>query len=572
MRNKIELQHISVSNFFSIGNTPISINFLHGVTLIYGKNLDAVSTKDVSNGAGKTTIVNAVYQCLYNRNLKDAKGKITSVSNKYTNKGYHIELTLSIGESTYTIINSREKKLFAVYKDGVAISPKGVNATLKFIEDLIGFDFNSFSGLTFLNQESLGNIIDLTNENNIVNRFFELDRVLEIQKTSRLNRKDIASELQALSVKQTSLETNLNKLKQLDNLKARPLSDLLVEKEKLLNALEKLEDGQEVKLLNTLRTDVNNLSVEISGLQREVTQLVTKRNSLIKTSTKLTETTICPLCNTELAEETHNHTLESVKAQIATIDTHLTTVRRSLSRKDVKLQGAKDALSVLDKEFKENRSKLTEELTKVNLEINTSKTLASAGETFGNKQDIENELSAITRQLEELNKEDAILLTLDKLIKKGEVLEVYLQQYTRLLMANLAKYSTYLSLPLHILPSIEKGNITFSIRDKSETKSFSQLSSGERTRVSLLILMATLKSLEQLSGININLLTLDELLGVLDDDGISLVKQLIKAEKADKSVYIINHHDEIDKGFADRELHLCKQDNITTICEEDTNG
>ena len=173
---------IDVENYFSMDKA--SLRFVPGIYLIEGENRDLPDFEQlinvgasVSNGSGKTTLFSAPYQCLFNKNSKDSKAAISSVGNIYTDKPYNITLNLTKNDKNYEIHNDRNHNKIFIKEDGEDKTPKGVANQLTAIKNIIGFDFATFSSLTFLNQQSLANIIDLTNKDNVVYQFFDIEKL-----------------------------------------------------------------------------------------------------------------------------------------------------------------------------------------------------------------------------------------------------------------------------------------------------------------------------------------------------------------------------------------------------------
>jgi energy-coupling factor transporter ATP-binding protein EcfA2 len=61
------------------------------------------------------------------------------------------------------------------------------------------------------------------------------------------------------------------------------------------------------------------------------------------------------------------------------------------------------------------------------------------------------------------------------------------------------------------------------------------------------------------------MLVLDELLSSLDKNGVEFLKTIINLLRDEKSIFIITHHDEIEREFADKEIYVTKEKNITTM-------
>ena len=80
-----------------------------------------------------------------------------------------------------------------------------------------------------------------------------------------------------------------------------------------------------------------------------------------------------------------------------------------------------------------------------------------------------------------------------------------------------------------------------------------------------MLLLATLKTIEQLTGVTINYLVIDELLGVLDAEGISFLENVLDDMRKTKSIYIITHHKEIPETYADGVIKVTKENNLSTV-------
>ena len=136
-----------------------------------------------------------------------------------------------------------------------------------------------------------------------------------------------------------------------------------------------------------------------------------------------------------------------------------------------------------------------------------------------------------------------------------------------LLVKNFRALKKYTSFDINIAIKVDKGKMSYDFYDGDIEKSFTSLRAGERTRESLMLLLATLKTIEQLTNITINYLVLDELLGVLDHEGISFLEKVLDDMRKTKSIYIITHHNEVSKDYADGVIKIVRENNLSTIEE-----
>lgn len=101
---------ITIRNFLSYGNDEAKIDLeFSDPTMILGKNFDSVVEGQVdSNGAGKSTILNALLMCLYGKNLVDAK--LDQQINNANKKNMYIAVQFKSGDWCYKVERYRKNK------------------------------------------------------------------------------------------------------------------------------------------------------------------------------------------------------------------------------------------------------------------------------------------------------------------------------------------------------------------------------------------------------------------------------------------------------------------------------
>ena len=558
----LNFKSIDIRDYFSIDKTEFT--FESGIYLIEGENRDLPNFEElrnrnvsVSNGSGKTTLFSAPYQCLFNKNSKDNKASIGNVGNIYTNKPYNITLTLEKDDSTYVVENNRTHNKIFIVKDGIDITPKGVANQLVILKNIIGFDFQTFSSLTFLNQQSLANIIDLTNKDNIVYQFFDIEKLNSLEKELK-RRKKLRLEDRAFLVSSLSV---VNKHLALVQGFSTVNVDSLREVEKLLKTslleVEVKTNSPKVKLLREM---LDTLNTKILSVKVSVGEVEGAANLLKKQKLDLASGT-CPTCNQEVSDNT------------TAIDKELVGYREEY--KDLA-----NILHKLDKEYLAAKTSLSAELldvskqkTKIVAELNTIKTKIILGdennskyaEALKNTKELEEEKVTLEAETPLIDNDIRVLDALLSTLKSGAVVNVYLKKYRLLFLRNFRALKKYTSFDIDITITVEKGKMNYTFFDGGKEKSFLSLSAGERTRVSLMLLLATLSTIEQLTNITINYLVLDELLGVLDHDGISFLEKVLDDMRGTKSIYIITHHNEIAKDYADGVVKVVRENNLSTV-------
>lgn len=99
----MQILQLEISNFLTIGEAKLTLND-KGLVLIRGENLEEPSAK--SNGAGKSSIPDALYWCLYDETAREESGD--AVINVTAKKNCRVITILQDGEVIYRIARHRK--------------------------------------------------------------------------------------------------------------------------------------------------------------------------------------------------------------------------------------------------------------------------------------------------------------------------------------------------------------------------------------------------------------------------------------------------------------------------------
>lgn len=561
----LEFKSLKVEDYFSLSQA--TLEYKPGIYLVEGENRDLPNFESLinsgastSNGSGKTTLFSAPYQCLFNKNSKDSKASISNVGNIYTNKPYNITLKFSKEGKNYLVNNNRNHNKIMISEDGKNITPKGVANQLTILRNIVGFDFNTFSSLTFLNQQALSNIIDLTNKDNIVYQFFDIERLNKLEKDLKVKRKSRIEDrtllLSNLSVvnKHLTLVEGFVKV-DIDNLRRQELD--------INNSIAELqlkEGSPKIKVLNekisTIKSDLEANLVKQSSIEGAA--------NVLKRQAKSLEKGVCPTCNQDVKGKSAdlNNELDGYRTSYKEISTDINT--------NIEARGK--LTSELNKELSSIQKEKTEAIKQLNI-INTKIILAEDNNTkYDSAKDniasLQEEYDLLQAEAPLIDSDIKVIESLLAVLKSGAVVNEYLKKYRLLFTRNFRDLKKYTSFDIDIIIKVEKGKMSYNFFDAGKEKSFTSLSAGERTRVSLMLLLATLSTIEQLTNITLNYLVLDELLGVLDYEGILFLKKVLDDMRKTKSIYIITHHNEIEEDYADGIIKVVRDNNLSTVEEE----
>lgn len=105
----LKITNITIKNFLSVGNATQAIRLdQNGLTLILGSNMDATGG-ETRNGAGKSTILQAISYGLYGKPL--TKIKVDNLINNINNKGLMVSIEFERDGSVYRIERGRKPQV-----------------------------------------------------------------------------------------------------------------------------------------------------------------------------------------------------------------------------------------------------------------------------------------------------------------------------------------------------------------------------------------------------------------------------------------------------------------------------
>jgi len=225
------LNTLRLTNYKQYGH--LELEFREGLVGIIGKN-----------GAGKSTIFEAILYCLFGRD----EGNKTHIRSAFAAPKTTVELQLdfSIGEIGYRVRREFRGKALAVgaefYKNDDLIA-KGVTAVNEELVKVLHMEKDAFKRSVFSGQKELSEISDSTGEarKRMVRRMLGLDKLDEVQTSVNTDLRDLNSQIIGQRQNQLSEEV----LETLKNTVAEHEKALELNREALQMEHQKLQDIQE---------------------------------------------------------------------------------------------------------------------------------------------------------------------------------------------------------------------------------------------------------------------------------------------------------------------------------------
>jgi DNA repair exonuclease SbcCD ATPase subunit len=593
----IVFKSIKIQNFLSIGNNPVEIDFIKGVTIITGENKD----KGGKNGIGKSTIADALYWCLFgntirelkkdkiqhNKNNKDcvvilefsvSDGKnITSYTVKRTLDPAKIEITSGDDDLTLSTIPKNDeyiKHLIGaneeVFNNAVVMSSNNTIPFMaqkktdkrKFIEGIL--QLNVFSEMLLKTRSEYN---DIKKENDLLsNNFVNEQRVLSTLNDNKTNFDE--SKSSRIDIYLAKIKTTTD---QIDFLKEQNIPDVITIKDNI----KKLEDKKS-ELAESLK-DTNNKVIDIG--KQYTTVYDTLRDAKNDKKKILDKGNTCPTCNRLYCEDDLDHVAKEIEKLDKIIDENQPVYDDLVkTKKENEILGGK----IVDKieKIKEMIKDLNDDITKASLHDQKINTLTEKineyrenireieSETFKDDNKItesEKNIKTIEDNLKKIKKDMAVLDSVKFIVSEEGVKTYIVKKIINILNTRLNYYLQTLDAPCKCTFDEMFEETIYNDQDKE--CSYFNFSGGERKRIDTAILFTFQDIMRCHSGTSYSLNIYDELFDcALDTKGTDKILQILKekVEKYDESVYIISHKSN-DLSNIDNIIFLEKENGVTKI-------
>lgn len=313
--SNIIFKQISMSNFMSFGREPNVVRLDEGFNwLITGENNDVGDSGESGNGAGKTTIMQAIIFALYGTGVD--KMNADEFINLQNGKLLLVELDFSVGGEDYKIIRGRKPNIVEFYRgkgdieEMESLTRDSMRNTDADIEKVLGITIDVFTHTIFMSPH-IEPFMGMTpaKQRNMMESILKLDVLVDRADTLKdVIRKEVQDSLKLLKRDQERGAYNNEKVnKQISELKEKESSfneDNTKELEALKRRLIELQVPADAKsnldeyndAVVQFEGDVANLDsklqeeqANLSLVQRNLTNLKKSRLSLIDAQKKKVE-------------------------------------------------------------------------------------------------------------------------------------------------------------------------------------------------------------------------------------------------------------------------------------------
>lgn len=548
-------------NFASYGNNEQRITFLD--------DKGELILLMAPNGGGKTTLGRALDfaffgECLNDRGKKlvqklipnRTNGNMECGVNFYGKNNEYCEITRALSGSLTSKLTVDSKP----YDKAGKIQTR--------IQELIGYDFDTYKSFISLNMNIFKDFINLTPEDKrtILDKLFnlqiinELNKILKGLKTKNEDQYNTIS--REIKIYEEQIDMLKNSIKEASSIivvnnegKIKELKDKIKSyKDEFTSLEEKKEElnekySKEDQAYSDLKLKKNEIARDIKDIQRQI---------------DLFNSGKCPTCGTDLSVQLDikgdlelrltktnkilnklNTTIEEAKTYLENINNELEDAETKFKELSTLLTGYKNKISYYKEEQEANVDSDQLNVFKTNLDKSTEKYEVKK-EEFNEVQ----KMKFVYDTLSPIWGENGI---------KREILENIIEPINGFLQEDLSIVGSRFNVELD-------NNFDVHIFEWGTEIDSDTLSTGEAKKINLIIMLAYVKMIRLKN--NINLLSLDELFAGIDVETVDFILGLMKKYANERGINIIVvHHSELNKSLFDRVLTV-KKSHFSQIEEE----
>ena len=559
-------------NFLSTGNAFTEVKLDSSAsTLIVG-----------SNGAGKSTMLDAICFALFNKPFrKITKGQLVNAVNE---KDTLVEIEFSIGSREYLVRRGIKPNLFEIYLNGTMLNQEAsVQDQQKTLEQsVLKLNYKSFTQVVVLGSSTFVPFMQLTPPN----RREVIEDLLDIRIFSTMNTL-LKDRVKSLKDSIRDHEYKLDMAKERVEMQQRFIADLKEQSAannaqrqgeitSLRDEIVKVQEmvDADMKLCAELQGQVTQYATvdeELGKLRVFESKFKDKKKTFQRDLKFFKKNDTCPTCKQSITEEFRTSKEATITDSIS-----------ELEKASVDLQAKIDDIttSVTAKQnLLENIQNLQQEIASNNREIRwkqdaIGKIEESIEKTNGGGANLKREqtkLKEIARDGIEVEKNlsskkkdrdnhDVITNMLKDTGVKAGIIKRYLPIMNQLINRYLKELDFYVSFELN-----ENFEETIKSRFRDEF-SYASFSEGEKMRIDLALLFTWRTIAKMKNSANTNLLILDEIFdSSLDVSGTDDFMKILRAFSEDSNVFVISHKPDAMQDRFESVLVVEKKQNFSTI-------
>lgn len=531
------IHNIKITNFKSIyGTQEIDFDKCHGLVKLSGPI-----------GAGKTVIAEAILCGLFGQVNDTHVGELTS----WNMKNYSIELNLTSRGKHVNIKRNVKNTPLVVEIDGKILAASNKRNTQTILEEEIYdvpklaivkmcvISFNDFGSLAKMTPAETKQFLDnvfgfklFTEYNNVVvaERKYQQNEAIKLQSIYSETEKQIEALKQKKQSQQQELESSIDTNK------------LGEERQQYINEGIQLKD-KKAQLQTDINTVLSKFDTNIQKYVQKMTEVATLGRQ-IKNQYNTLKSGVCPTCGAKI-EQSKIDEYKSQMQQYADDYKHYEQLKRD---EEQKKQQKNNEYTPILLDYDNQMSILRQKIQNIDMQINTyNSNLRLINENYDELiHDASQKLNTIDEQLRTCDSEIGEWNDMNELLTKTLRFNL-IDKLIPSINKSIQYFNDKLEQPFSVKFDQEfKPHIMVDYFNKEIR--YNSLSTGQKKSLDLAIIFGMLQNV--ISGVNFNVLVLDELFSNMDANARNTMLSLLNESLSEeKTIFVINHAEMNDDFF-----------------------
>ena len=591
---KVSFKRLSIVNFLSIGEDPVTIEFKKGLHVITGNNKDK---PDRRNAIGKSTIADALYFSIFGETLRELKKDL--IPNNLTNGKTHVELDFELdsprGKNEYKIIRTLSPSKVLIFKDGVDRTRDSIKNTTKYISEVLSASPAIFQNCVIM---TVNNATPFMAKNKIEKRKFIEDIFgMEIFSTMlyalRNEYNDLSRDHDTEATKLEEVEKSytsyfdqkdkiLQRRKDKKEIYLSRQKNNIEEKNHLNKKLKQIKEDDVTAIENKVLEFQGKLSSCDEKINEHISNISASKAEVthIKQNYKKigTEHDKCPVCLRGIEQ----HDAENIQKEKDTLKFNIENIVTGIKETQQSLEKAKQVKEKIQASIYTNTKKISD----AKLQLQDKQNILARADQLNKwqeelKADIEavrsietdfdsiivetkKRLTALQRKIKKY-RDDIAKLDIVKYVVSEEGVKSYIvNKLLELLNSKLLLYLKKLdSNSICIFNEYFEEEI---LNEKNKVCSYFNFSGAERKSIDLACLFTFSDIRRVQGGVQYNIAIYDELFdSSFDEKGIELITRILhdRVEELNECSIVISHRKESIKAVTGDVIFLEKENGIT---------
>ncbi len=598
----LDIDTVSIRNFLSYGDekTVVKLSDL-GPCLVTGEVVAGpeyqADSHKLSNGAGKSTIIESILWCLFGKTSRIAAPG-DKIIHDFTGKNCQVSVTFKNGDK---ITRSRKMKGhndLLLVKDGEDVSLGTTKMQQAALNKELGLDWDNFCGSVFFSQFAKP-WMEMSDQRrkDAMEREFHLDRIKLYADSAKAKLKKAEAQQESLQDKIDNLDSTIAGFKaQIERLQEASSNFDLSQQARIDEAVSTKSSYQkncesitkiDIKPLKAKWDAIKAVEEKIDSMEEGISELRSKKNRIISEIRHKQSIVdkwegmgdICSKCEQPITED-HKHSkygsiaddIKALKKENADLTKEIDKKQKSVDFAILQLNKKKPDMSIREAERINNDAERSLSRWQKAIE-NQDEVIAKIKAEKNHYDDsiVETEESIKGYEAKKVGFKDAIG-KFDKLIPHLKYIHRAYHDRRKIKSYMLAEYIPYLNSRInHYLDRMGldlRLEFTNALGIKSGLWGYETFSGGECKRVDVAIMLSMFDLHTVMYGRQCNLLVFDEVDGRLDIDGAERLADIIRTEFSSKVDTILVISQRIDmRGAFSSEIKVRREDRVSRIVD-----